>query len=75
MTIHEQILNQVDKLSINERLLIVESIWDSILSAQNSLEVSEQQKDELDKRYKDYKENPEDNTSWNEGKRRLQTLL
>jgi putative addiction module component (TIGR02574 family) len=75
MTVQEQILSQIDKLSINERLLIVESIWDSILSAQGNIEVSDHQKDTLDKRYNDYRDNPEDNSSWDEVKRRIQKQL
>ncbi len=75
MTIQEQILNQVDKLSVNERLLIVESIWDSILSAQNSISVSEQQKSELDKRYTEYKDNPDNNSTWEDAKKRIQSQI
>jgi len=75
MTIQEQILNQVDKLSINERLLIVESIWDSILSAQNSISVSEQQKSELDKRYADFKDNPDNKSTWEDAKKRIKSQI
>ena len=73
MTIQEQILNEVDKLSINERILIVESIWDSILSAQESISVTEAQKTELDKRYKDYKDNPVDCSNWENVKKKIKS--
>ena len=73
MTIQEQILNEVDKLSINERILIVESIWDSILSAQESISVTEAQKTELNKRYKDYKDNPVDGSNWENVKKKIQS--
>ena len=73
MTIQEQILNEVDKLSINERILIVESIWDSIPSAQESISVTEAQKTELDKRYKDYKDNPVDSSNWENVKKKIKS--
>ena len=75
MTIQEQILSQIDKLSVNERLLIVESIWDSILSAQDSISVSEDQKSELDKRYKEYEDNAGNSSSWENVKKRIQSQL
>ena len=71
MTAQERILNQVNKLSVSERILIVESIWDSILSSQEIISVTEQQKSELDKRLKDYKNNPESGSSWTDAKKRI----
>ena len=75
MTIQEQILNQINKLSLSERLLIVESIWDSILSAQENISVTEEQKSELDKRYREYKNDPEDSSDWETVKKRIQSRL
>ena len=75
MTIQEQILNQINKLSLSERLLIVESIWDSILSAKENISVTEEQKSELDKRYREYKNDPEDSSDWETVKKRIQSRL
>ncbi len=49
----EEIKNEIDKLGLAERLLLVEDVWDSI--AKSNLELPEWQKKELDKRYKEYK--------------------
>ena len=75
MTTQEQILNQINKLSLSERLLIVESIWDSILSAKENISVTEEQKSELDKRYREYKNDPEDSSDWETVKKRIQSRL
>lgn len=75
MTVHEKILSQVDKLSISERILIVESIWDSILDSQESPSVTDEQKSELDKRLKDYKGDPNNGSSWTNTKKRIQSKL
>jgi len=75
MTVQEQILSQIDKLSISERILIVESIWDSILASQESISVTEQQKSELDKRLKDSKNDPENGSTWSNVKKRIQSQI
>jgi putative addiction module component (TIGR02574 family) len=75
MTIQEKILSQIDKLSIPERILIVESIWDSILASQESITVTEQQKAELDRRLKEYENNSKNGASWTEVKKRIQSHL
>ena len=75
MTIQEKILSQIDKLSIPERILIVESIWDSILASQKSIKVTEQQKAELDKRLDEYQNKTKNGASWIEVKKRIQSQL
>lgn len=52
-------LNEIKKLSIAERILLVEDIWDSISAT------DEQQK-ELDSRLEAYKNNPENSKPWKE---------
>jgi putative addiction module component (TIGR02574 family) len=75
MTIQEKILNQIDKLSIPERILIVESIWDSILASQESIRVTEEQKAELDKRLDEYQNKTKHGASWTEVKKRIQSQI
>ncbi|WP_245561981.1 addiction module protein [Lamprocystis purpurea] len=41
-------------MSLSEKLLLVEDIWDSIAASSPDLPLPEWQKKELDKRYSDY---------------------
>jgi len=49
------IIKEIDKLSLSEKLILVEDIGDSIARNNAVLPMPEWQKIELDKRYSDYK--------------------
>ena len=51
----EEIKQEINKLNLAEKLLLVEDIWDSIAQGNSELPMPEWQKLELDKRYKDHK--------------------
>jgi putative addiction module component (TIGR02574 family) len=55
-------------LSIPERILIVEQIWDSIAAEQASLPLTEAQKTELDRRLDACRQSPKKVASWEEVK-------
>lgn len=57
-------VSEILQLSVAERIQIAEDIWDSISVNPESLEMSEAQKAELDKRLENYKENPDDGIEW-----------
>jgi putative addiction module component (TIGR02574 family) len=61
-------------LSIPERILLVEEIWDSIAAEQESVEVTQAQKDELDRRLAACEAAPNEGSSWDEVKSRLQAM-
>ena len=61
----------VSNLTVAERIVLVEEIWDSILAQQDSLEVTEAQKKELDLRMKSHQDSQGSGTSWEELKSRL----
>ncbi len=52
----EQIKDEVSRLRLSEKLLLVEDIWDSIAVSNSDIPMPTWQKRELDKRYKEYKE-------------------
>ena len=54
------------KLSVAERIELVEAIGDSIAVSPESLPVTEAQKRELDRRLAQYRENPQAGHSWEE---------
>lgn len=57
-------VSEILQLSVAERIQIAEDIWDSISANPESLELSEAQKVELDKRLENYEENPDDGIEW-----------
>ena len=64
---------EIKKLSVAERILIVEEIWDSIAAEQESVQVADAQKAELDRRIASFDASPNEGKSWEEIKRRLET--
>ena len=57
-------LEQIMELPIAERIKLVEDIWDSIALETGAVELSPEQKAELDRRIEDYRQNPEGNIPW-----------
>lgn len=51
-------------LSVPERILLVEDIWDSIAAIPDEVQLTEQQKVELDLRLDAYHRNPEAGSPW-----------
>ena len=52
----DQIKDEINRLELSEKLLLVEDIWDSIATSNAEIPMPEWQKQELDRRYKEYKE-------------------
>ncbi|HEY9906357.1 MAG TPA: addiction module protein [Thermosynechococcaceae cyanobacterium] len=61
-------LNQIMALSIQDRIRLVQSILDSIAAEQDYLDLTDSQKQELDRRIDDYEANPENVLTWEEVK-------
>ena len=51
-------------LSISERIQLVEDIWDSIAMMPESIQLSEEQKLELDRRLDSYHADPDKGSPW-----------
>lgn len=68
-----QTLSKADilKLSVAERILLVEDIWDSIAELPEELTLSEAQQQELDRRLEAYHKNPEAGSPWAEVRERI----
>jgi putative addiction module component (TIGR02574 family) len=62
----------LDRLSLAERILLVEELWDSIAAEVEALDVPQSHKDELDRRLAAYDADPHAGASWEEVKARLQ---
>ncbi len=50
----DQIKEQINRLKVSEKLLLIEDIWDSIAFSDSEIPMPEWQKNELNKRYKEY---------------------
>ncbi len=61
-----------DRLSLAERILLVEEIWDRIAAEVEALEVRQSHKEELDRRLEAYHADPHAGASWEDVKARLQ---
>lgn len=51
-------------LSVPERIQLVEDIWDTVAEVPEAVGLTDQQKDEIDRRLDAYQLNPEEGTPW-----------
>jgi putative addiction module component (TIGR02574 family) len=66
-----EISTQAKKLSIPERILLAEELWDSIVEEQEKLHLTDVQRQELDRRIDDYNFSPQSGSSWEDVKNRI----
>lgn len=59
-------IKDILKMSVGERIHLVQTIWDSIAEDAESAEISVEHKEILKERLEAYKKNPEDSVSWEE---------
>jgi putative addiction module component (TIGR02574 family) len=59
-------LNEISILSVEERIQLVQAIWDSIAAEQIYPDLTDAQRQELDRRVSDYDSNPENVMTWEE---------
>ncbi|MBI4458865.1 MAG: addiction module protein [Acidobacteria bacterium] len=59
-------IREILKLSVAERIELVEAIWDSIVAVPESLPLTAAQKRELERRLAEYQKNPEAGRTWEE---------
>ncbi len=61
----------IDQLSVDDRLQLVEAIWDDIASTLESREIPQSHKDLLDDRISSHEKNPRAGVSWDDIQARL----
>ena len=54
----------IDRLSVEERLALVEDLWDSIAGESAAMSLADVQRAELDRRLADHEANPNDVVAW-----------
>ncbi len=67
-------ISEISKLSVTERIELVEEIWDSIASEPHELPLTNAQRIELDASLADYEKNPKLGSSWKETKKSIINL-
>jgi len=70
-----QILKDILNLSVSERILIVEAIWDSISENEETIALSEETRQLLDDRLIAHQNNPNEGSSWEEVKSRIKITV
>ena len=63
---------EIERLSIDERLELVEALWDSIAS---SAALTDAQREELDRRLAVHRQHPDDVTPWHEVKNSISARI
>jgi len=63
---------EIERLTIAERVALVEEIWESIAAAPERLSVTEAQRRELDRRLALHEQQPDRVTPWQEVRAKLQ---
>ncbi|MEJ7849219.1 MAG: addiction module protein [Pyrinomonadaceae bacterium] len=58
------LLDEILELPVAERIKLVGDIWDSIADVPDAVEITVEQKAELDRRMDDYRRNPENTIPW-----------
>jgi len=61
-----ELTEQAKKLSIADRILLVEEIWDTIAEENQAFELTDPQKRELDRRLESVKTKPGQGRTWDE---------
>lgn len=62
----------IDRMSVADRLRLVEEIWDSIADSVDSMDIPQSHRDELDRRLAAMRDDPHAGSTWEEVKARLQ---
>ena len=64
-------ISELLKLPVAERIRIVEALWDSIAAAPESLELSDAERQELDRRWEEFQRDPSIGSPWAEVRARI----
>jgi putative addiction module component (TIGR02574 family) len=65
------LLDEIKRLSIAERIELMEQIWETITPQADQIELTEAQRRELDRRLAALEADPDAGSSWDEVKQRI----
>ena len=64
-----------DHLTVEERLELLERLWDSLVDTPERIPLTDAQKQELDRRLDDFERDPSIGIPWDEVRKRIQGQL
>ena len=67
-------LSRILDLPLPEQLQLVEDVWDHIAASKEPLPVPDWQKEELDRRKRDFEANPDSAIPWEDAKNQIRRL-
>ncbi|ASK36064.1 MAG TPA: addiction module protein [Alcanivorax sp.] len=62
---------EIQSLTVSERILLAEALWDSIVAEQADIELTDAQKEELDRRLAAFEIDQDEGSSWSSVKARI----
>jgi putative addiction module component (TIGR02574 family) len=62
---------KIDELSVSERIILAEQLWDSVLHQEDTIELTENQQLELDRRMRAYQADNNIGSPWQDVKNRV----
>jgi putative addiction module component (TIGR02574 family) len=68
-----EMLSEIEKLPITERITLVEAIWDSIAADSAAVPIPEWQREIVRDRLAEYHRDPESGSGWEEVRARLKS--
>jgi putative addiction module component (TIGR02574 family) len=68
----EMSISELLKLPVAERIRLVEAIWNSIAAVPEALQLTDAEREELDRRWKAYERDPSQGSPWAEVRARIQ---
>jgi putative addiction module component (TIGR02574 family) len=71
----DTLIAEAAKLSAADRLKIAQALWQSAWDEQGDIPLTAEQRAELDCRLADFEANPNEGSSWEESRRRLEGEL
>lgn len=70
-SVSSSLLDEIRKLSLAERIQLVEDVWDSIAAEGEEFPVPESHRAELARRREEHRQSPDDIVPWEEVRRQL----
>ena len=71
----EHTIDEIKSLSVDERLMVVEAVWDSLTDDASSVPLPPEQRAELDRRLNAHEANPSNVLTWDQVLQRPQGRL
>jgi len=62
---------KIEELSVSERIILAEQLWDSVLDKEETIELTEKQQVELDRRMQSFRDDGNVGSAWEEVKSRV----